>query len=127
MPIKFHVDQSKNLTTFHVDGPMSFDEVQKAIKQFYEGKSSQPTKHILWDLRSAKVDRIRSKEAEDLAFFAASIDKRKDIGKTAIVASSDLVYEVAKIFEGYIDNPDIQFDVFRSIDKATEWLGKDPE
>jgi hypothetical protein len=122
MPIKLHVDQLKNLTTFHVDGPISFDEVQKAIRQFYEGKGSKPTKHILWDLRTAKVDRIRSREAEDLAFFAASIDKRKEIGKTAIVASGDLVYGVAKIFEAYVSNPDNQFDIFRSMDEARVWL-----
>jgi len=122
MPITTHREPSRDLTTFLVDGLMYFDEMQKAIKRFYENLDPPPTKNILWDLRNAKADNLRSKEAEELAFFVTSIDKRKEIGKTAIVAPNDLVYGVSRIFVAHIRNPDIQFNLFRDIDEATKWF-----
>jgi hypothetical protein len=122
MPIKLHVDQSKNLCTFIVDGPIYMAEIQAAIKRFYENANPPPSKHILWDLRNASVDKLRSDEAVQLANYAANFDKRKEIGKTAIVASSDVVFGVSRIFEAHVINPSIKFNVFRDIDESREWL-----
>jgi hypothetical protein len=122
MPIKFKLDPSKNLGTFIANGSLLFDEVQEAIQQFYTNTNPLPSRNILWDLRNASVNEIRSDEAGQLAQLAVRIDKRKEIGKTAIVASSDLVYGVSKIFEAYTGNPDIKFQVFRDMEDALEWI-----
>jgi hypothetical protein len=122
MPITISVDQPNNLTTFIVDGPIYLAEIQAAIKRFYENTNPPPSKHILWDLRNASVDKLRSDEAVQLANYAANFDKRKEIGKTAIVASSDVVFGVSRIFEAHVINPSIKLNVFRDVDEAREWL-----
>jgi hypothetical protein len=78
MSIKFKIDQSIDLSTFLVNGPVSYDEVHTAIKQFYQRTNPPPTKNILWDLRDASVSEIRYEDAQELAFFATSVDNRKD-------------------------------------------------
>ena len=125
MPIKFSVDQTKNLSTFLVNGPLNYDEVHAVIKRFYENKYPPPTKNILWDLRNASVNEIRYEEARELAFFASIIDHRKLIGRTAIVASDDVVFGVSRMFGAFIDNTALVFEIFRDFDKAYKWITED--
>jgi hypothetical protein len=122
MPIKFYIDQAKDLSTFFVDGPMRLDELYEAIKRLYRNTYPPPTKNILCDFRNASVDEIQSDEAEDLAFFATTIDKRKKIGRTAIVATDDLVFGVSRIFGALINNIKVDFGVFRDFDEAYKWV-----
>ena len=127
MSIKFKIDQSIDLSTFLVNGPVSYDEVHTAIKQFYQSTNPQPTKNILWDLRDASVSEIRYEDAQELAFFATSVDNRKEIGRTAIVASEDVVFGVSRIFGAFIDDSAVKFEVFRNFDEAYNWVIENDE
>jgi len=117
-----HIDSSRTLTIFEAEGPLFFDEMVLAIKHFFEGKDNPPTNNILWDFRNASVDQSLSGNVEELVIFASQIDKRKGLIKTAIVASNDSVFDFAKLYKKYISKPSIQFEVFRSMDDAKEWL-----
>ena len=117
-----HIDSSRTLTIFKTEGPLFFDEMVLAVKHIFESKDNTPTNKILWDLRNATVDQSLSGSVEDLAIFASSIDKRKGFIKTAIVAANDAVFDFAKLYKSYISKPSIQFEVFRSMDDANEWM-----
>jgi hypothetical protein len=127
MPIKFYVDQAKDLSTFLVNGPMRLDELHEAIKRFYRNTYPPPTKNILCDFRNASVDEIQADEAEDLAFFATTIDKRKKIGRTAIVAPDNLVFSVSRIFGAFINDNAVEFEVLRDFDEAYSWVTENDE
>jgi hypothetical protein len=127
MPIKFKLDQSKDLSIFLVEGPVTHDEVHAAIKRFYESTYPPPTKNILWDLRSASVNEIGYEEAQELAFFATSSDHRKEIGRTAIVASEDVVFGVSRMFGAFINDNAVTFEVFRDFDEAYKWVAADDD
>lgn len=122
MPIKFYVDQAKDLSTFLVNGPMRLDEVYEAIKRFYRNTYPPPTKNILCDFRNASVDEIQPDEAEELAFFATNIDNGKKIGRAAIVAPDDLIFGISRIFGAFINNNLVELDVFRNFDEAYKWV-----
>lgn len=122
LSINLHINSSRTLTIFEAEGPLFFDEMVLAIKHFYEGKENLPTNKILWDLRNATVEQSLPGSVEDLAIFASSIDKRKGITKTAIVASKDSVFDLAKLYKSYISRPSIKFEVFRAMDDANQWL-----
>jgi len=73
-------------------------------------------------VRNATIDQSLSVNVEDLAIFASKIDKRKGLSKTAIVAPRDSVFDLATLFKSYIKKPSINFEVFRTMDDANEWL-----
>ena len=127
MPIKFYVDQAKDLSTFVVNGPMRPEEVYEAIKRFYRNTYPPPTKNILCDFRNASVEKIKSDEAEDLAFFATNIDNRKKIGRTAIVATDDLVFLVSKVFGALINNNIVELEIFSDFEEAYKWATENGE
>jgi hypothetical protein len=44
MPIKVHIDKSKDLTVFTAKGVLSFDDAMPVVKAFYDG---DPTRHVI--------------------------------------------------------------------------------
>jgi hypothetical protein len=122
LSINSDINSSRTLTIFEVEGPLFFDEMVLAVKHFFEGKDHPPTNKTLWDLRNASTNESLSGNVEDLAIFVSSIDKRKGLTKTAIVASNDSVFDLAKLYKSYIRKPSIKFEVFRAMDDANTWL-----
>jgi len=128
MPITSEVDKTKNLTIYTLTGELTLDDIQNAIKSFWEAHDL--TLNALWDVRSAKLTHLKSSDIEGITAligqYSHRFEERKG-GKSVVVASSDLQYGLSRILRTLyeIKNFPTQLQSFRQIDEAMEWLDQD--
>jgi len=128
MPITSEVDKTKNLTIFTLTGEMTLDEIQKAIKSFWEAHDLRL--NALWDVQQAKLNNLKSSDMVSLTAligqYTHRFEERKG-GKTAVVASSDLQYGFSRILGSLYEIEDFptKLKIFRIMDEAFEWLDQD--
>ena len=128
MPITSRVDKIKNLTIYTLTGELTLDDIQSAIKSFWE--AHELTLNTLWDARRAKLTNLESSDMESITTFIDQythrFEERKG-GKSAVVASSDLVYGLSRILGTLYEIEDFpnQLKIFRIMDEAMEWLDQD--
>ena len=120
------VDEDKKLTTITVSWKSDFDELMIVLRSFL---SDNKTDHLLLDLSDSFLDDITYDHVVDLCKYAAYRDNGKSriTGKTALVSSSNLQFEISQMFKAYfeIENSDINVAVFRSLEEALSWLEED--
>ena len=124
MSITSKVDPQKKISTFTVTGKISLDKIIETIESFYE---KQPEINVLWDFRYADLDAlIFFNELEKItsSFFKSNC-KFRNIRKSAIVASVDLWFSIAKMYAKFIKIRDLsnKIQIFRFKDEAIKWLG----
>lgn len=128
MPITSQIDKTKNLVIYTLTGEPTSDEIQNAIKSFWE--AHELTLNALWDARSASLTNLKSSDMERIAAFIGQyrhrFEERKG-GKTAVVATSDLQYGFSRILGTHYEIEDYptRLEIFRIMDEAMEWLDQD--
>jgi len=120
------VNENKQLTTITVTWKADFDELMSVLKIFFDDNH---TENLLLDLRESPLDSLTYDHIRDLCEYAKyrSNGERRVNGKTALVGSNGIQFEVGVIFKKYSEMIDsaVQFSVFRSIEQALSWLEED--
>lgn len=124
MPIKLELFSNQDLTFFTADGEISFSEASEIISSYYKGIDPRPTKNIIWDLRNASVASLSPYQITCLADLSAKYSELRDGGKTAIVASHDINFGIARVFEAETMDVPREFVVFRDMDQALRWINE---
>ncbi len=121
MPISKQIDQSKQLTTFTINGEATFEEVGAAIKGLY---AEAPTRNVFWDCSNGSVANLTTEHVEKLASLSPRFGKAREGGKTALYSPGDMAFGLSRMFEiiGKLRKVPIQLKVFRDKDKAKQWL-----
>jgi len=122
MPITSKMFPHENLTIFTGEGKISFSEASETIRSFSKSINPGPTKNVLWDLRKSSVASLTASQVTYLADLSNIDSEQRSGGKTAIVASQDINFGIAKEFEGQTMHLSREFVVFRDIDKAYKWI-----
>ena len=126
MSVTSKVDQSKQLSTIIARGKISPNEIIDVIESIYQ---FMPINNVLWDFRYADPQPlIISNDLENIAVnFKKTYWNLKNIGKTAIVASTDLWFSFVRIFMKLEEKKKISHSIqtFRFMDDATKWLGSE--
>lgn len=117
------VDEKKKITTITVAWKADFDELMVVLKNFFDDNN---TKHLLLDFRDCSFDTITYDHIRELCEYASfrADGESKVNGKTALVSSNELQFEIGRIFKTYskmIDSA-ILVSVFRSMENALSWL-----
>jgi hypothetical protein len=127
MPIKTIVDRDKSITVHIASGDLTFDEIAKALKSFYEN-SEMPEK-VIWDGRNASLRNFSPLELEKIATYPTRFNSGETKikgGMRAIVAPTDLDYGLSRVIEIVAemagDELPYKIKVFRSMEEATRWL-----
>lgn len=115
-----------DLTIFTATGEVTYEEWIEALKAFYEGS---PTKNVLWDQRGLTGQRISSEELEKIITFLRSYQDRRPTGKTALVGTSDLDFELASQTHTLAETKMIPWKIkgFRSLEEGVKWISSDEE
>ena len=122
MSIKTEVDESRNLTIHTLRGKIPANDLRNILETFFK---NQPTKNVLWDLREAEPEgEVLSQDLEVLANLAKKNEGLREKGKTALVASSDLVFGLAKMYQAFVNIEGVKHrvEVFRSMDVAINFI-----
>lgn len=122
MPITSHRDSFQDLTTFVCYGDLSFYEIVVAMKCFYEGIDALPTKKLLWDLRYASIASLSVDQISNIASLSIEYEDMMKGGKIALVASTDIDFGLARIYEAHTAGLHRNLMVFRTYEEATEWI-----
>ena len=126
MPITTTTDQDRELTIHTVIEEVSFEEMMEAIRLFWEG---QLTKNVLWDFTGASLVNVNYAEARKIIDYVRPQAGKRTGGKTAFVGSKDLEFGMSRTLTALRDfqNPPYQLEVFRSLEKASQWLDQKEE
>ena len=73
----------------------------------------------LWDFRGCTVD-LSSEELREIAEIGAARDQEP--GRVAILADSDLIYGLGRMYEVVRSSPSSEYRAFRSESEALSWL-----
>lgn len=121
------VNENNQITTITVEWKDDFGELMSVLKTFFDDNN---TEHLLLDLRDSSLDSLSPDNIRDLCKYATSRaddnGRNNAKGKTALVCSSDPQFGIGEIFKTYseMEDPSINFSVFRSMDRALSWLEK---
>lgn len=113
---------SKDLTTFTVVGKISGHDIHAWKTRHYSGNV---TSLHLWDLTQADLSEVSTDDIiGDVERTKMVVDIRKD-GKSAFVCRDGLEYGLCRMRETFAEIKDIpiEYETFRCLDKAREWLG----
>jgi hypothetical protein len=122
MTIERKIDEASNCATYTLSGGITGDDIMNALELFFR---DNPKADVLWDLRKAEFGgKIATADLERIARFIKQKYPLRTRGKTALLASSDLAFGLAREYEviaeiAGVKNP---IKVFRSMEKAKEWL-----
>jgi hypothetical protein len=121
MPITVDTDPERDLTIFKATGLIEFEEVLFALKAFYD---DEPTPNMLIDLAELPTIQISSKEIQELAVFQPRFEGNRAPGKTAILATDDLHFGMARMFEAQskIHGATHAVMTFKDLGSAISWL-----
>jgi hypothetical protein len=123
MPIMYHVYTEHNLIVLEHMGRIPDDEFLEFYKELYESNASIASMNHLVDLRKADSSPRSSDVLHQLADFMQSSFEGLTTGpKVAVVASKDLSFGLARMYEAFADIIPWNFIVFRDIDEALTWL-----
>ena len=113
-------DEDTDLTSFTVSGTVAVEEILGAIQTF----AHEPSRLVMWDFLAADLSALFTRQVQGVAMEAGSQPVERSSGKTALVASSDLTYGLARMYESLSsDRPSAaEHRVFRTRDEALKWL-----
>ena len=104
------VNENKQITTITVEWEAGFSEIMSVLKNFFDDNT---TDHLLLDLRYCSFDAITHDHIRDLCEYASfrADGKNGGNGKTALISSNDLQFEIGVIFKKYSEmiESDIKF------------------
>ena len=121
MPITVDTDPNRDLTIYKATGLIEFEEVLYALKAFYD---DEPTPNMLIDLTDLPTIQISPKEIQELAAFQPRFSGNRAPGITAILATTDLHFGLARMFEAEnaIHGSPHAVMVFKDMASAISWL-----
>lgn len=74
------------------------------------------------DLREARLN-LSAEDIRRLAGLVGELSRRTRFGRTAVVASGDYGYGIARMFAAYDAAGPDRFAVFRTMEEAEAWVG----
>lgn len=104
-------------------GVVDINEIKNAFFDSLHHPDFKKEMNAIWDFSQADVSAISTQEILHLIkYLQQNINKRGADFKMAIVASEDLSFGLAKMFQGLGMELPIAIRVVRSRDEAFEWL-----
>jgi hypothetical protein len=122
MPVKLQEYPTLDLTIFDASGFLTFTDIMKVLKVFYEYPVATPTKNALWDLRRAIVKDLSVSEIEQIVEYSRIYSTARSGGKTAIIAPGALENSIALALGSQCRGLPIHVRVFDKREQAVRWF-----
>jgi hypothetical protein len=123
MSIRVRVDETRELLEMVFAGEVTNSEFLEAMNRYIvEPCAVLPLG--LFDLSDVTILGVAAESVRDAARQVAQhVDPRLGEGKLAIVAPTDVLFGMARMYEILRDDSPIEVRVFRERDEAESWLG----
>ncbi len=123
MPINYEVFENQRLVVFTHKGSISDEAFFEFYQTFYQQKNDCSTFHVLVDLCDT-VSCIRSPESlKTLAgYFGSHPELVYIYRKVAVIAPTDISFDLARMFESSVSFSAWEFKVFKTKASAMKFL-----
>lgn len=120
MPVHAHIDWDDGLILFTVRGPLSRADMESALTSVYKDTERSLPSTYLWDLREAEID-WSGEQVKEFVYWVLA-HRPAGTSRNAVVASNDLQFGLARMYEALISEIPANLSVFRDMDEAREWV-----
>jgi len=121
MPVTYELDLQRGLIRTRCTGPVVFAEVLEHFKALEADPACPDRLDVLLDL-SGIINLPSAGQVKAVAAETNRLLSRVHWGRCAIVAPSDVIYGVSRMFEMISEAYFSGLRVFRSYDEAEAWL-----
>ena len=125
MPLKYKIFSDLKIVYVRGTGKVTADEIMTTGSKIFANSEWINGFNILLDYREISELGVKTEDIENIV----DQDKRNeylfDKSKCAIVADSDLVFGLSRMWEAYSEDTKIKAMVFRNIEDSLRWLGMD--
>jgi hypothetical protein len=123
MPATAHVDPATGIAQYSATGELTRDEILAVIEQVYRDPGYRAPWRSLWEMIGATP--VLS--GDELRAVVAYVKNHRpaNTGKIAIVATKDVAFGMARMFELAASNQHLEARVFRDLELARQWLLED--
>ncbi len=117
--INTEIDKQSDLTTITVNGSLTAEDINEAIRNFY----NHPTRLVLWLANHCQLDDLSPLELEEASKLISQVKTEHSEGKTAFVLGTN-DFGLGVLFETFtrIEHLPREYRSFTSIDEAMRWL-----
>ena len=125
MPVRYEIDPQLRLVRVVAEGPVSYEDDRDCLASILGDPRHREGFAFLVDHRrrapAATADHVR-------AFASAMEAAAPRLGRVrfAVVVERDVSYGLARMFSALTGDLAIEVEIFRSIEDAEAWLGRDP-
>ena len=121
MPAGYRIDTERHAIFSTASGVLTDDDLRGHQKRILADPAFDPSFNQVWDLREVTEVSVSNRALQDLA-AARSFSPG---AKRAMVAPSDILYGMARMFQLMHDAAPEQVRVFREIAEAEDWIRLD--
>ena len=119
MPIRYVIDRDRKRLLTHAEGLVTFQELSEHLDA--EERDRGLGLPELFDARGATTN-VTTQQVRTLVSRAAATLRRIPLGPTAIVATDDLVFGMARMYAILTEDAGARVEVFRDVESASRWL-----
>jgi len=119
MPIQYVIDGIHQRVLTHADGLVTFQDLSEHLDA--EERDRGLGLHELFDARGATTN-VTADEVRMLVQRAADTLRRIPLGPTAIVATDDVAFGMARMYAILTEQAGARVEVFRDVESADRWL-----
>ena len=130
MPVSVEYDPSSRVMTYRVSEDPGLDEMREAVNERMANPDYAKGIHVVWDLRAADFSSLESGRLRQVSAEAARrLETGPSDARIAVIASGDLEYGMARVYEVYAGGDPSRIRVFRTEEGVESWLihGQDPD
>jgi hypothetical protein len=121
VPITYEIDRARCLMRTRCRGAVGFREVVEHFRQLHADPEVPERVHVILDLRELTTSPDRD-QLRAIASEVKDLKERLRWGALAIVAESDLLFGMSRVFGVFAESHFSQINVFRSEPEALRWL-----
>jgi hypothetical protein len=119
MPIRYVIDGNRKRLLTHAEGLVTFQELSQHLDA--EERDRGLGLPELFDARGATTN-LTTGQVRTLVQRAADTLRGTALGPTAIVATNDVAFGMARMYAILTEQAGARVEVFRDIESATRWL-----
>ena len=123
MPFVLEVDKVSDCLLAQWSGPFSRKDnisYTKALSKLTAAELALPRLHdvreVIFDVETQEIYRTRKSNGKDNSEQSPKL-------RSAVLVNSDLEFGMMRIFAAVYNDPKLDVQIFRELEKAKEWLG----
>jgi len=128
MPISYRIDAGRGVALTTATGTLTDRDILEHKKRLHADPAFTPGMHEMSDVRGVSDLQVTPHGVKRMVAHDAAQGSDAGSHRLAIIASEDVVYGMARMYETLSDgNPSPSVAVFRDYDAAAKWLGLAPD